>query len=48
MQYPKFLQENDTIGITAPSSGVGDNIPACFYENLSYQDVLKNYFPISL
>lgn len=26
MKYPKFLQHNDTIGITAPSSGVGMNI----------------------
>lgn len=26
MQYPKFLQKNDIIGITAPSQGVGDNI----------------------
>ena len=26
MLYPKFLKEKDTIGITAPSQGVGDNI----------------------
>lgn len=26
MQYPKFLEKKDTIGITAPSQGVGDNI----------------------
>lgn len=28
MQYPRFLEKNDTIGITAPSAGVGDNILA--------------------
>lgn len=26
MQFPKFLQEKDTIGITAPSCGVGDDL----------------------
>ena len=26
MIYPNFLKENDTIGITAPSAGVGRNI----------------------
>ena len=26
MLYPKFLKEKDTIGITAPSQEVGDNI----------------------
>ena len=24
MKYPKFLKEKSTIGITAPSAGVGD------------------------
>ena len=28
MQYPKFLKANSTIGITAPSQGVGDDIPS--------------------
>ena len=26
MLYPKFLKDKDTIGITAPSQEVGDNI----------------------
>lgn len=39
MQYPKFLEKNDTIGITAPSAGVGDNILA-FEKSLK---TLKKY-----
>lgn len=34
MQYPKFLQKNDKIGITAPSQGVGDDI-ASFEKSLA-------------
>lgn len=39
MQYPKFLKVNSTIGITAPSQGVGDDIPS--YEKSIH--TLTNY-----
>lgn len=28
MLFPKFLSKSSTIGITAPSCGVGDDIPS--------------------
>ena len=39
MIYPKFLKDNDVIGITAPSSGVGDKI-AEYEKSIS---VFQNY-----
>ena len=39
MQYPSFLKEKDIIGITAPSAGVGDDIPS-FEKSLT---TLKNH-----
>lgn len=38
MLYPKFLKEKSTIGITAPSSGVGDYLES-FEKSLN---TLKN------
>ena len=41
MKYPNFLKENDIIGITAPSAGVGKNIDDFKYEDFE----LVNYNP---